>query len=355
MRTAAIVSYRLGGTDGVSVEAAKWGAALERLGFTVARVAGRIDGPALPGDTVAGGVDDRRRFREAIRTGVAGCELVVMENVCSLPLHLPAATAAAGEARRLAATGVHVVLHHHDLPWQRPRRAGSDDFPPRIPGALHVTVNERSRRELAARGFEAVAVHNRFDLDPEPGDRARTRSRLGFGPQDLVLLHPVRAIERKNVPAALAFAEALDTALGGGVRYWLTGPAEDGYGPTLDRLLAATPVDTTVGLAPTAADAYAAADAVVFPSTWEGFGNPVIESVAAGRPLAVGRYPVLDEITAHGLRFFPVDDPLPLARWLARPDPATLTSNRDAARRHFGLGGLPDALGDAFAVMGWGP
>lgn len=353
---AVIVSYRLGGTDGVSVEAAKWHTALEQIGFAVTRVAGRIHGPARTGDLEAGGVDDAERFRDAILTGADGRDLVVMENVCSLPVHPAAAAAAAGAAADLAASGVRVVLHHHDLPWQRPNLAGTGGpgpFPPDIEGALHVTVNERSRRELAVRGIPAVTVHNRFEIDPEPGDRDRTRGHLGFGLHDLVLLHPARAIERKNVPGGLEFAEALDTAAGGRVVYWITGPAEDGYGPTLERLLAGAGVRTTVGRAPCVADAYAAADAVVFPSTWEGFGNPVIESVAAGRPLAAGRYPVLDEITSRGLRFFPLDDPGALARWLARPDPEPLAANRDAARRHFSIDGLPEALARAFAVMGW--
>ncbi len=49
---AALVSFRLGGTDGVSVESRKWQWALEQLGFEVRRVAGEIAGPALPHDVV---------------------------------------------------------------------------------------------------------------------------------------------------------------------------------------------------------------------------------------------------------------------------------------------------------------
>ncbi len=100
------------------------------------------------------------------------------------------------------------------------------------------------------------------------------------------------------------------------------------------------------------ADAYAAADVVVFPSTWEGFGNPVIESVVARRPLAVHRYPVLDEILA-GLGVFSVDDAGEVAAWLRAPDRALLDANRDVARRDFSLADLPGRLDAAFASNGW--
>ena len=41
--TAVQLSYRLGGADGVAVEASKWEWALHELGFAVRRVAGELD------------------------------------------------------------------------------------------------------------------------------------------------------------------------------------------------------------------------------------------------------------------------------------------------------------------------
>ncbi|HUF83367.1 MAG TPA: glycosyltransferase, partial [Acidimicrobiia bacterium] len=228
------------------------------------------------------------------------------------------------------------------------------DLPPNRFGSLHVTINERSHRELAARGIEAHVVRNTFDVDAVPGERDATRKAFGFAPDDVVALQPTRAIPRKNVPRGLDFAGALARELPDQtVRYWLTGPVEDGYAPTVDRVLADAPVLVTVGRADRAADAYAAADVIVFPSTWEGFGNPVVESVIARRPIAVGRYPVLDELTALGFDLFSVDAPGDVAAWLARPDPSRLDANLEVARRHFSLAALPARLEAAFAAAGW--
>jgi glycosyltransferase involved in cell wall biosynthesis len=249
------------------------------------------------------------------------------------------------------------VFHHHDLPWERPQYLDVHDLPPVRADSLHVTISERARRELADRGLDAVTIRNAFELDPEPGDRDATRAALGFEPDDLVVLQPTRAIPRKNVPAGLGLAEELSTRFAHdrrGVRYWLTGPAEDGYQPELDALLARTRVPVTTGRASRPADAYAAADLVVFPSTWEGFGNPVVETVAAGRPLAVGHYPVLDEIVAEtGLELLAVDDPDAVAAALRSPDPETLERNRERVRDGFDLHGLPGRLETAFARVGW--
>lgn len=351
-----MLSYRLGGTDGVSVEARKWEWALGELGFTTRRVAGELcgapsaDDVALPGlaiEPVAGATAEA----EAIIAALEGADLVVAENICSLPVNPDASYAAA--AALLHHPG-RVLFHHHDLPWQRAELAGIRDQPAPIPGALHVVLNNRSRRELAERGISAVMIRNAFDFDAPPGKREPTRAERGLDDADLVVLQPTRAIARKNVPGGVRFTEALAALLPDRrVVYWLTGPAEDGYGPTLRRALDATDLTVVLGRAASAADAYAAADGVVFPSTWEGFGNPVIESVIARRPLAAHRYAVLDEIVAGGVRVFGVDDPGAAAAFLAAPDPALLEANVEHARRDFSLADLPGRLDAAFAGHSW--
>ena len=92
---------------------------------------------------------------------------------------------------------------------------------------------------------------------------------------------------------------------------------------------------------------------MVFPSTVEGFGNPVIESVIARRPLVVGHYPVLDEILAHGFELFDVDEPEAVAKWLADPDPAVLDRNLARARVHYALSDLPARIDRAVPIHGW--
>ena len=127
-----------------------------------------------------------------------------------------------------------------------------------------------------------------------------------------MLLQPTRAIPRKNVPAAVAFANRARRAssrtatCGSGS----PGPAEDGSTTSFRRIARrGDDVRSPSDAPPAVADAYAAADLVVFPSTWEGFGNPVIESIAHRRPIVVGNYPVLDEIRAFGVELLSVDDP----------------------------------------------
>jgi len=329
----------------VSVEAGKWGHAFRELGCEVVTVAG--DGPVdrrVPGLGLDAGDTDGPHPGE-LAAALADADLVVVENVCSLPLNRAAADAVAAALRGRAA-----ILHHHDLPWQRPQFGPDTDLPD-DPAWAHVTINDLSRRQLAERGITATTIHNCFDVDVAAGDRERTRRVLGVGTGERLLLHPTRAIPRKNVPGAVTLAATL------GATYWLLGPAEDGYGPDLERILARALVPVRRGLPAELdlADAYAGCDAVTLPSTWEGFGNATVESAVHRRPLAIGDYPVADEIAAYGFGWFPAADAGPLDAWLDEPATDLLDHNQAVARRHLSLDRLRRHLADLLRVRGWAP
>jgi mannosylglucosylglycerate synthase len=344
MPTAAIVSFRLGGRDGVSIEAEKWRWALSELGFSVSTVAG--GGPVDHPIRGLGIEDSEPPDTAALGVALGGADLVLVENICSLPLN-PAASLAVAEACR----GRPSVLHHHDLPWQRAHlahHAVPDDAAWR-----HVTVNDRSRVELAERGITATTIYNAFDTHPSAGDREGTRDRVGVAPGELLVLQPTRAIPRKNVAGGIELAEAL------GATYWLLGPAEDGFGPELERLLGAAHCRVLRGPGPAAAsvrmeDAYGACDVVVLPSTAEGFGNPALESAVYRKPLCIGPYPVAAELARFGFDWFALDEAGRLAEWLTTPDDL-LERNFALARRHFALDDLPGRLRAVLRDLGPGP
>ncbi len=353
--TAVICSYRLGDADGVSVETRKWEEALRRLGFRTRRVAGELGDPRredtllpfLAIEPPPGVALDPSAFALAIRDA----DLVVVENLCSLPINEDAATLA---RHVLADHAGRVLFHHHDLPWERAHLAHLVDFPPRRPNSLHVTINEQARVSLAERGIEAVTIRNAFDLAPAPGDRLATRRALGVPLEDRLVLQPTRAIPRKEVGRGIRFAEELAARSERPVTYWLTGPAEDGFDDRLAGLLEAARVDVRLGRAARAEDAYAAADVVVFPSSWEGFGNPVIESVIARRPVVTATYPALEELRGLGLDLFSVDDVARVDRWMRDPSRDVLDRNLEVVREHFDVRDLPRRLTAAFATVGWG-
>lgn len=332
------MSYRLGGTDGVSIEAAKWGRAFASLGAEVTTVAGSGAAEHL----ISGLASDSSAPVDAaaLDGALRDVDLVIVENCCSLPLN-PRAGAVLVELL----TGRPAILRHHDLPWQRPQfrdfaGRAHDSSPPDDASWWHVTINERSRLELRARGITAETFYNCFDPEPLGGDRERTRTELGVADGEILALQPTRAIPRKNVAGGVLFSRAI------GATYWLFGPAEDGYDTQLRRILdrAGTRVIEGRPAGGGVEDAYAACDIVVLPSTFEGFGNPSIESAMHRKPLAIGRYPVAGELRRFGFSWFDVHEPAPAARWLADPDIAVLDRNEFVARLRFSTTTLPERL-----------
>jgi glycosyltransferase involved in cell wall biosynthesis len=331
MTTVAIVSYRLGGLDGVSIEAAKWAWAIGTLGCEIRTVAG-----AGPVDILVPGLAmdaETPPTSEELESAFADCALVIVENMASLPLN-PEALAVLYDVLE----GRSVLFRHHDFTWQRPHLAHLPS-PRHRPGWAHVTINELSRVSLAHRGIDADVIRNHFDCDPPRGNREATRNALGATARP-ILLFPSRSIPRKNVGAACNVAEQLNADL------WILGPSEDGFEPILSAILDDHPGTVFRG-SPTGCsihDAYAAADMVVLPSRWEGFGNPLVESVTHQRPLALNVYPVAEELIALGFSFTPIDALDALRHELEAPNHERFTRNLAVAREHLNLNELPQRL-----------
>ncbi len=344
MARAAFITFRSGLPDGVSVVTATWVRAFRDLGFDVWVIGGEgVVDRCIDWLTVEPG---REPDRADVVAAVACADLVVVENVLTIPVNLPASLAVAAAVR-----GRRALLHHHDPPWQRPRFADVTILPADDPAWRHVTINRFTEREFAARGLRATTIYNGVDLPVGDGDRVATRRRLGVAEDERLALHPVRAIERKNVPGALALAEAV------GATYWLPGPAEEGYGPTLDTILASA--RTRVLRQPVApsemAGAYAACDVVLYPSHWEGFGLPPMEAAGYYKPVVVGHYPVGEELRGLGFRWLDPDDVAGLEAAFRAPDPEMLTANAALARRWCSYEAMREAIRALMDAEGWLP
>ncbi|MEI6700204.1 MAG: hypothetical protein WCL38_00405 [Actinomycetota bacterium] len=332
MPTVAFVSFRLGGRDGVAIEATKWSNAFTTLGYDVHTVAG--DGPV---DVLVSGLgirDERPLDLVALDQGL-NADLVIVENLLSLPLN-PAAAQAVAE--RLQAKPA--ILHHHDLPWQRLEFQDSPG-PPQDPHWIHVAINQRSVTELAERGLSATLLYNSFDPNPPAGDRDGLRSSLSAHPGERIALQPTRALERKGIEAAMTACSEI------GATFWLLGDAEDGFEEELERVISLAPCPVILGM-PSGGfsihDAYAASDLVVMGSTWEGFGNPVLESATHRRPLLLNRYPIAKELETYGFEWFGLNETEEFEQLLTNGTDDLVAHNAAVAAEHFSLLDLPARL-----------
>lgn len=270
-RRIGFVSTRLAGTDGVSLEAAKWEAVLERLGHTCFWFAGEIGRPAgrshlvpeafyqhpdvdainaevyAASREVTAAADAehplirRRDFFsplvrpphvtrriDELKVVLKGAlydylrafdlDLLVVENALAIPLNLPLGLAL---AEVIAETGIPVLAHHHDFAWERQRFAANSvadliasAFPPPLPSVRHVVINSVQAQQLASRtGLASRVIPNVMDFDrPPPGidDWARgARADLGVGPGEALILQPTRIVQRKGIEHAIELTRRL--------------------------------------------------------------------------------------------------------------------------------------------------
>ena len=281
-------------------------------------------------------------------------DVLFVHNILSLPVH-PAATVALTEVLR--ETGIPCTAIHHDIlnegaykfrPTQEfAKRVMDGFFPPALPNLRHWTINSRNQKTLAGRDTVARVIPDTMDFDEsiDDGERLRLRDalrgRYGISPHDIVLLVGARIVPNKQIEIAghltanlqalldgtvyRTLYNGLEFAETGRVMLVLAGRPERGfveYQESLFGLLDELGItwmyvgndvrpyrseeDGVYALYP---DMYAIADFVLYPSGWEGFGNQLLEAIAAGLPVAAFEYPVFKEdIAPKGVRVVSLGD-----------------------------------------------
>lgn len=339
------ISFRFAGTDGVSLEVAKWATILEEMGHTCYYFAGQCDRPAdrsliipdafyqepevlayhqqffsRPTRTAAetGWVEAKRvYFRKWLHEFVNqfSLDLLIPQNVLAIPLHIPLALALTD---LIAETGIPTLAQHHDLAWERKRFLlnGVGDylsaaFPPDLPSIQHVVINSLAQRQLAhRRGLSSTLIPNVMDFTtpPPPPDAytADLRHNLGIAEDELLILQPTRVISRKGIEHAMELVARLQRPSTFLISH-ASGDEGDAYEQRLRQyahllgikaIFAGDRIGDERGQTADGQkiyslnDIYPHADFVTYPSLIEGFGNALLEAIYFHKPLLVQRYDV---------------------------------------------------------------
>ncbi|MCZ2823780.1 MULTISPECIES: glycosyltransferase family 4 protein [unclassified Modestobacter] len=227
------------------------------------------------------------------------------------------------------------VVTVHDLAYLRYREtvtgdaAAYADLVPQALGrgatvlAVSQAMAEEIRAEYSLPSERVVVAHHGVDPRWAAADPPDTESRRRLGLPGRYLLFMGNLEPRKNLGTLLRAHAAAREADPSVPRLVLVGPA--GWG---DRWQGDPPDPDAVVLAGYLADAelratVAGAAAVCMPSHYEGFGLPVLEALAAGRPVLASDIPAHREVAGGQATLLPTQDTDAWAEAMTRLPSAT--------------------------------
>jgi len=356
------VSTRFAGTDGVSLESAKWAQVLWHYQHVSYWYAGRLDrDPAVSMlvpeayfyDRDNAWINERafgtrRRSPEMTRkiyqvadhlkgtlydfVDAFKIDILIVENALCLPMHIPLGVAL---AHFIAETEMPTIAHHHDFYWERSRFSVNSvgdflsmAFPPCLESIQHVTINSFAQGNLSHRaGASSVLIPNVLDFENPPPDateaRAAFRGQIGLTPDDIMVLQPTRVVPRKGIEHSVALVAQLKDPRCKLVVSHESGDEGPEYHHALTELAEASGVDlrfvhahvsastelrTNNLPSPTLGEVYAAADLITYPSLYEGFGNALLEAFYYRKPVVVNRYSIfISDIEPKGFKVIAMD------------------------------------------------
>ena len=391
------VSTRLAGTDGVSLEVAKWVKVLEHLGHkcfffagesewledhsyvvpeahfeypTVKKLTTDLFDDYIRAPETSQSVETiKNHLKQHLHQYVRrfDLQLLVVENAMAIPMNVPLGLAL---TELIAETRLPAIAHHHDFAWERARYSVSaaDDylraaFPATLHSITHVVINSFGQRQLALRtGASSIIVPNVMDFESPPpeanGYADDLRDALGIGPDEYFLLQPTRVVPRKRIERAIELTKRLGVPCTLVISH-ASGDEGSEYAAFLKEYIelmevnvihAANLFSDERGITPegrkiySLADAYHPADLVTYPSSIEGFGNAFLEAIYYRKPLVMSAYEIYQvDIRPKGFKVVEFVDYITAEtvrrtrELLTNPDLATemVEHNYEVARHHY--------------------
>jgi len=361
-KRAGFISTRLAGTDGVSLETAKWSEVLQEEGLECFYMAGELDWPTnrsflveeahfthpeiaeinkacfgvqvRPPEMTEKIHELKNKLKEQIYNFVDKfkIDLLIPENALAIPVNIPLGLAI---TEFISETGMPAIAHHHDFFWERKRflvNAVWDylnmAFPPHLPSIQHAVINSSGDNQLSLRtGVSATLIPNVMDFEtppPEPdGYCTDVRQALGIADDELFILQPTRVVKRKGIEHAIELVKRLDMkaklvishASGDEGNTYEQRVREYSGMMGVDTLFVSDIIDEQRGQTSdgrkiyTLSDIYPHADLITYPSTFEGFGNAFLEAVYFNKPIVVNKYSIYAiDIRPKGFKVIELND-----------------------------------------------
>ncbi len=242
----ALAHYRIGETDGVSLEMEKWKRVLEDMGHSVIFISGtkgltsnftieelyyRYPKDLMIERNAYVALTDYKSEEEFIKDvenlsqtieiklkkilKEQDIDLLIPNNILSIGRSIPTAIAF---TRTIKDMNIKTIGHHHDFYWEREnfshptcefvKKALTTYYPPDLPNISHVVINSIAQRELKKRrGLSSTVIPNVFDFGaPEwriDEYNKDFRETLKIKPNDIIMLQATRVTNRKAIELAI--------------------------------------------------------------------------------------------------------------------------------------------------------
>ena len=252
MSNIAFCHFRVGLTDGVSLEIDKWKKALEEMGHRVFLIAGEapgINATIIPELYLGCSLiriiyknafyslkdfaseeefsSEINKIAEFIEDRMSSfikkyeIDILVVENIWALPLNIPAAIAI---YKVIKLHKIKTIAHHHDFFWERHyygnptcsliKQLLSTYFPPDNRLINHVVINSIARNELKRRRkIQSQVIPNIFDFEASNWKmddyNFDLKEKIGLRSNDIVVLQATRIIPRKGIGLAIDLVKEL--------------------------------------------------------------------------------------------------------------------------------------------------